>query len=73
MGSDKVNDKKKFSDSLRILYSDLFLELRKVDWPSRVVVFRLTRAVFSVMVIFIVVVGLLDFGLAKIIELLGGR
>ena len=54
----------------KIAYEDLKLELKKVEWPTRAHVLKLTQTVFFIMILFLGVVGLVDFGLTKIIQVL---
>lgn len=47
-------------------FRESFNEVRKVDWPSRSMTFKLTSAVVIFTVVFGVVITITDFGLAKL-------
>lgn len=44
-------------------FKDVWGEVKKVTWPSRKELFKTTMAVILFIVIFVVIVGFLDFGL----------
>jgi len=47
-------------------------ELRKVTWPTRKATWRLTKIVLAVMFVMMVLLGLVDWGFAKLVTLLAG-
>ncbi len=54
-------------------FRDSILELRKVDWPSRPEVVRHTLIVAVSVGIATIIVGVIDFGLARLLEFLVNR
>ena len=63
----KVNNR--FGRWLKNFFKDYKSEIKKITWPSRQATFKGTAVVLVCLIISGVVVGLLDFGLAKLIEL----
>lgn len=48
---------------------DIFSELKKVSWPTFLKVVKQTGVVLVVVIIFLVVIGVFDFGLFKLLNL----
>ena len=59
----------KFGRWLKNFFKDYKSEIKKVTWPSREITIKSTIVVIVCLVVSGLVVGLLDFGLAKLIEL----
>ncbi len=71
-GSKKKKDKKKPGKIVK-WFKDLKSEFKKVVWPSRKTVINNTSVVIAVIVVSAVVIGLLDAGLLKIMDLVYNR
>ena len=66
-------DKIKFwINKIKIFLSDARIELRKVTWPTRKQTIASTSVVILVVFIVSTFLGIVDFGLAKIIKLVLG-
>ena len=62
-------DKEKKPRKIAIWWRETVGELHKVSWPTRQEAWRLTRIVLVVMVLVGIFLGLLDYGLSKLITL----
>jgi preprotein translocase SecE subunit len=70
----KINaDKPKKKSRLGSFLSKSGSELKKVTWPTFATVARNTVTVLVVVFAFTVIVGAVDFGLTKLLELLVGK
>lgn len=49
-------------------FGDIIAELRKVTWPSRQELTRLTGLVLAVLIVFGLLLGLTDFGFSRLIN-----
>ena len=67
--SEKKSEKKEQS-KLKKWFKDLKIEFKKVVWPSKKTVVNNTSVVVSVIVASAILVGLLDTGFLKIMELI---
>lgn len=54
---------------LKVFFRDYKSEIKKVTWPSKDITIKSTIVVIVCLVVSGIVIGLLDFGLAKLIEL----
>lgn len=54
---------------IRLFFSETILELRKVKWPTRKLLFYHTILVIVSILVTGAVVAAIDFGLAKILEI----
>ena len=52
------------------IFTDLMEELKRVTWPTRAETIRLTTVVIVISLIIGVYIGIIDLGLAKVLELL---
>ena len=59
-------------NKIKIFLSDARIELRKVAWPTRKQTIASTSVVILVVFIVSTFLGIVDFGLAKIIKLVLG-
>jgi preprotein translocase subunit SecE len=69
--ADKIEKTKK-EGRLKKWWRETIGELHKVNWPTRKEAWRLTKIVLLVMVIMGGFLGLLDFGLTKLVGLILG-
>ncbi len=69
--ADKIEKTKK-EGRLKKWWRETIGELHKVNWPTRKEAWRLTKIVLLVMVIMGSFLGLLDFGLTKLVGLILG-
>ena len=69
--ADKIEKTKK-EGRLKKWWRETIGELPKVNWPTRKEAWRLTKIVLLVMVIMGGFLGLLDFGLTKLVGLILG-
>ena len=53
-------------------FKEVFSELKKVSWPSFKTVVKNTSIVLGVVLIFLVVITLMDFGLGELFKLVTG-
>jgi preprotein translocase subunit SecE len=68
-----VTDKIKFwANKIKIFLTDARIELRKVTWPTRKQAIASTSVVILVVFVVSMFLGIVDFGLAKIIKLVLG-
>jgi preprotein translocase subunit SecE len=67
--SEKKSEKKE-QGKLKKWFKDLRIEFKKVVWPSKKTVFNNTSVVVSVIAASAILVGLLDTGFLKIMELI---
>jgi preprotein translocase subunit SecE len=68
-----VMDKiKLWVNKIKVFLTDARIELRKVTWPTRKQTVASTSVVILVVVIVSLFLGVVDFGLAKIIKLVLG-
>ena len=51
---------------------EVFSEIKKVSWPSFSKVMKQTGVVIGVVIIFVVIITLIDFGLSQLLVLLKG-
>ncbi|MGI6154066.1 MAG: preprotein translocase subunit SecE [Christensenellaceae bacterium] len=63
----KQKNKKKRRSPARF-FKDVFGEVKKVTWPTRKDLFKTTFAVIVFIVIFVVVIGLMDWGLGTLFQ-----
>lgn len=50
--------------------SDIIAELKKVTWPSRAEAFRLTGMVIAFTVAVAIILGVIDYGFAKLMNVI---
>lgn len=50
--------------------SDIVAELKKVTWPSRADALRLTGLVIAFTVVVAIILGVLDYGFSKLMDLI---
>jgi len=50
--------------------SDIIAELRKVTWPSRAEAFRLTGMVIAFTVAVAIILGVIDYGFARLMNVI---
>ena len=67
--SEKKSEKKE-QGKLKKWFKDLRIEFKKVVWPSKKTVFNNTSVVVSVIAASAILVGMLDTGFLKIMELI---
>ena len=65
----KKKNRKKRRNPIRF-FKDIWQELRKVTWPSKKDLISYSLAVIAFVLIMAVVVGLIDFGLDELLQLL---
>jgi preprotein translocase subunit SecE len=63
-------EKVKEPNAIQRYYRETVGELRKVNWPTTKEAWHLTRIVLIVLAAMSLVLGFLDFGFSKIIELI---
>ena len=63
-----VSEKKRLS--IRKYFRGVASEMKKVSWPSRKELMNTTMVVLAFILIFSVVVGIIDLGLGKLLELI---
>jgi preprotein translocase subunit SecE len=63
-----VSEKKRLS--IRKYFRGVASEMKKVSWPSRKELMNTTMVVLVFILIFSVVVGIIDLGLGKLLELI---
>jgi preprotein translocase subunit SecE len=63
---------KLWMNKIKIFLSDARIELRKVTWPTRKQTIASTSVVILVVFIVSAFLGIVDFGLAKLIKLVLG-
>lgn len=63
-------EKAKKPNAIKNFYRETIGELRKVNWPTTKEALRLTKIVLVVVALMSLLLGLLDFGFSKIIELI---
>ena len=51
-------------------FGDIITELRKVIWPSRSELLRLTLLVLAVCIVVAVILGVMDFGFGRLIRII---
>ena len=54
-------------------FKNMFSELKKVTWPSKKAVVNYSLVVFAFMVVMGVIIGAIDFGSEKIVDLIVRR
>lgn len=50
--------------------SDIISELKKVTWPSRVDAFRLTGLVIAFTIVVALILGVIDYGFSKLMDVI---
>lgn len=65
----KKKNRKKRRNPIRF-FKDIWQELKKVTWPSKKDLISYSLAVIAFVLIMAVVVGLIDFGLDELLQLL---
>jgi preprotein translocase subunit SecE len=66
----QVTKDKKRSGGIKKFFRGVVSELKKVTWPSRKELMNTTMVVLAFILIFSVVVGIIDLGLGKLLELI---
>lgn len=64
------NEKVKEPNAIQRYYRETVGELRKVNWPTTKEAWHLTKIVLIVLAGMSIILGLLDFGFSKIIEII---
>ena len=67
----KAKNKKKRRSPIRF-FKDVWNELRKVTWPEKKELLSATLAVIGFIVIMAIIIGLFDFGLGELFNLVVG-
>jgi len=57
----------KFFNKIKIFFQEVWIEAKKVDWPSRQQTFRYTLLVIGISVAVAAFLGILDFVFLKIL------
>ncbi len=54
----------------KLSMEDFRVEFSRIEWPARKEIIKSTNAVFVIMVTFMVGIGVVDFGLTKLLSIL---
>ena len=67
-----ANKKPNIFKRIWLKIKEVFSELKKVTWPTFGKVVKQTGVVIAVVIVFLVVISLMDFGLTEVLKLLVG-